>query len=117
MAETGRPVFATGPLLPPTARASALEKEKAQSSEAIEIDAFLESTLKNSGENSLLYVCIYLTVVCRMHNRDNARSLQISMGSIFWPVTKSENLWAFLDVAMELGIPFVCVLDTALCTR
>ncbi len=34
-------------------------------------------------------------------------SLQISLGSIFWPVKTPEKMWAFLDVIMELKKPFV----------
>ncbi|OJT12307.1 UDP-glycosyltransferase 73E1 [Trametes pubescens] len=84
-AETGRPVYVCGPLLPPTS-ATATAKEKQQSKEAIEISEFLDTTLKTSGEKSLLY---------------------ISFGSIFWPVKSPENIWAFLDVVMERNIPFI----------
>lgn len=33
--------------------------------------------------------------------------VQISFGSLFWPVKTPEQIWAFLDVVMERGIPFV----------
>ena len=57
MSETGRPVFSAGPLLPSnSSRSKALEKEKALSPQANEIQTFLDTTLKNSGEKSLLYV-------------------------------------------------------------
>ncbi len=58
-AETGRPAYVCGPLLPPTS-ATATAKEKQQSTEAVEIQEFLDSTLKISGEKSLLYVCLGL---------------------------------------------------------
>ncbi|KAL1942706.1 hypothetical protein VTO73DRAFT_4946 [Trametes versicolor] len=84
-AETGRPAYVCGPLLPPTS-ATATAKEKQQSTEAVQIQEFLDTTLKTSGEKSLLY---------------------ISFGSLFWPVKTPEQIWAFLDVVMERGIPFI----------
>ena len=50
-----------------------------------------------------MYVCLAL-------NYDGVEvylSTQISFGSHFWPVMTPEKLWAFLDVVMELNIPFV----------
>ncbi|KAI0674843.1 UDP-Glycosyltransferase/glycogen phosphorylase [Trametes maxima] len=85
LGETGRPTYVTGPLLPPQSTAAS-ENEKKQSKVATEIEEFLESTLKTSGEKSLLY---------------------ISFGSIFWPVKTPEKLWAALDVVMEKKIPFI----------
>ncbi len=54
--KTGRPAYVCGPLLPPTST-TATAKEKQQSTEAVEIQEFLDATLKTSGEKSLLYVC------------------------------------------------------------
>lgn len=54
-AATGRPVYVCGPLLPPDS-VTATAKEKQQSKEAVEISEFLDTTLKTSGEKSLLYV-------------------------------------------------------------
>ncbi|KAI0631466.1 UDP-Glycosyltransferase/glycogen phosphorylase [Trametes polyzona] len=88
-AETGRPAYVCGPLLPPSS-ATAVEKEKQQSKEAGEIQEFLDATLKTDGEKSLLYVV-----------------MQISFGSLFWPVKTPEKMWAFLDVVMEKNIPFI----------
>ncbi len=68
-AETGRPVYVCGPLLPPTS-ATATAKEKQQSKEAIEISEFLDTTLKTSGEKSLLYVCHVLKPVQRADDAD-----------------------------------------------
>ena len=31
----------------------------------------------------------------------------MSFGSIFWPVNTPEKVWTFIDVVMELNIPFV----------
>ncbi|KAI0743908.1 UDP-Glycosyltransferase/glycogen phosphorylase [Daedaleopsis nitida] len=84
--ETGRHAYATGPLLPSASQANANTKEKKLSGEANAIQAFLDETLKTSGEKSLVY---------------------ISFGSIFWPVKTPEKLWAFLDVLMELNHPFI----------
>ncbi|KAI0674842.1 UDP-Glycosyltransferase/glycogen phosphorylase [Trametes maxima] len=83
--ETGRPTYVTGPLLPPPS-STAAENEKKQSKQATEIGEFLDSTLNSSGERSLLY---------------------ISWGSLFWPMRTPEKIWAFLDVVMELDIPFI----------
>ncbi|KAI0368559.1 UDP-Glycosyltransferase/glycogen phosphorylase [Pilatotrama ljubarskyi] len=84
-AETSRPVYTCGPLLPASS-ATSTENEKKQSMESTEIQEFLDATLKNAGEKSLLY---------------------ISFGSIFWPLKTPEKIWAFIDVVMELNIPFI----------
>ncbi|KAH9851061.1 UDP-Glycosyltransferase/glycogen phosphorylase [Lenzites betulinus] len=84
-AETGRPAYVCGPLLPPGS-ATATANEKQQSKESVQIQEFLDKTLKTDGEKSLLY---------------------ISFGSMFWPVLTPEKVWAFLDVVMELNIPFI----------
>lgn len=61
-AETGRPAYVCGPLLPPTS-ATSTAKEKQQSTEAVQIQEFLDTTLKTSGEKSLLYVCLGLNTI------------------------------------------------------
>lgn len=48
-AETGRSAYVCGPLLPPSS-ATAKAKEQQQSKQATEISAFLDTTLKTSGE-------------------------------------------------------------------
>ncbi|KAI0760274.1 UDP-Glycosyltransferase/glycogen phosphorylase [Fomes fomentarius] len=83
--ETGRPAYAVGPLLPAASKAAA-SKERKLSSESDEIQTFLNDTLKSSGEKSLVY---------------------ISFGSLFWPAKSPEKVWAFLDVLIELNIPFI----------
>ncbi|KAI9066606.1 glycosyltransferase family 1 protein [Trametes sanguinea] len=85
LSKTGRAGYVCGPLLPPHGSA-ADSNEKKQSQQGAEIMEFLEATLKASGEKSLLY---------------------ISFGSFFWPAKSPEKLWAFLDVVMELNIPFI----------
>ncbi|KAI0738932.1 UDP-Glycosyltransferase/glycogen phosphorylase [Daedaleopsis nitida] len=85
-AETSRPVYVCGPLLPSASKMSAHEKEKKLSTESSEIQLFLDEALKTSGEKSVVY---------------------ISFGSILWPVKTPEKLWAFLDVLMELNLPFI----------
>ncbi|KAH9925916.1 UDP-Glycosyltransferase/glycogen phosphorylase [Epithele typhae] len=86
MAETSRSVFIAGPLLPTASKSTSTENEKSQSPQGAEIQAFLTKTLETSGRHSLLY---------------------ISFGSMNWPVKISDKLWAFLDVVMELNIPFI----------
>ncbi|KAI0779720.1 UDP-Glycosyltransferase/glycogen phosphorylase [Fomes fomentarius] len=84
--ETGRQVYAVGPLLPAASKATAQANEKKLSAEATEIIAFLDETLKTSGEKSLVY---------------------ISFGSVFWPAQAPGNLWAVLDVLIERNHPFI----------
>ncbi|KAI0356302.1 UDP-Glycosyltransferase/glycogen phosphorylase [Trametes cingulata] len=83
-AETSRQVYTCGPLVPSQTVAAA-ENEKKQSNASGEIQEFLDTTLRTSGKHSLLY---------------------IAFGSMFWPNTP-EKVWAFLDVVMELNIPFL----------
>ncbi|KAI1796353.1 UDP-Glycosyltransferase/glycogen phosphorylase [Ganoderma leucocontextum] len=85
-AETGRPAYAVGPLLPSASKATAAANEGKQSAESSEIQEFLDATLKSSGEKSLVY---------------------ISFGSIFWPSGNPDSIWAVLEVIMELNIPFI----------
>ncbi|KAH9914496.1 UDP-Glycosyltransferase/glycogen phosphorylase [Epithele typhae] len=84
--ETGRPVYIAGPLLPTASKATLTANEKSQSAEGAEIQKLLDDTLARSGPQSLLYM---------------------SFGSIFWPVGSPEKVWAFLDVLMEMDIPFI----------
>ncbi|OSD01251.1 glycosyltransferase family 1 protein [Trametes coccinea BRFM310] len=84
LGETGRSVYVCGPLLPRGSEAGSNEAK--QSAKGAEILGFLDTTLNTSGEKSLLY---------------------ISFGSMFWPAKSPEKLWAFLDVVMELNIPFI----------
>ncbi|CDO69246.1 Glycosyltransferase Family 1 protein [Trametes cinnabarina] len=83
--ELQKPVYVIGPLQPSGTQA-AIVYEKAQAPQIREIETFLDNTLRNFGERSLLY---------------------ISFGSMFWPVVAPENLWTFLDVVMDLKIPFL----------
>lgn len=53
-AETARPAYICGPLLPTGSQASTNEKKL--SAEAEEIQTLLDTTLKTAGEHSLLYV-------------------------------------------------------------
>ncbi|OSD03897.1 glycosyltransferase family 1 protein [Trametes coccinea BRFM310] len=84
--KTGRSGYVCGPLLPQPHGLAAESNEKKQSQQSAEIVELLDATLKTSGEKSLLY---------------------ISFGSFFWPAKSPEKLWAFLDVVMELNIPFI----------
>ncbi|KAI9066618.1 glycosyltransferase family 1 protein [Trametes sanguinea] len=84
LGETGRPAYICGPLLPEGSEAGSNETK--QSAKGAEIMEFLDTTLKTSGEKSLLY---------------------ISFGSMFWPLKSPEKLWVFLDVVMERNVPFI----------
>ena len=55
-AESGRSAYVCGPLLPSASKASAEVNEIKQSAQGAEIQAFLDSTLRTSGDKSLLYV-------------------------------------------------------------
>ncbi|KAI0745365.1 UDP-Glycosyltransferase/glycogen phosphorylase [Earliella scabrosa] len=85
-AATGRHAYTTGPLLPSGSKSAAVANEQKLSNESNEIVTFLDETLKTSGEKSLVY---------------------ISFGSMLWPVKTPEKVWAFLDVLMELKLPFI----------
>ncbi|KAI0769598.1 UDP-Glycosyltransferase/glycogen phosphorylase [Trametes elegans] len=99
-AETSREAYVCGPLQS-HARSTASEQ---LSENAKAISEFLETTLKTSGEKSLLYVCDL-----SQPTPDDADLplLQISFGSAFWPAKTPEKVWAFLDVVMERNIPFI----------
>ncbi|PIL32319.1 hypothetical protein GSI_05565 [Ganoderma sinense ZZ0214-1] len=85
--ETRRAVYACGPLLPTTSKESAQAHERKPCvGRSSEIEEFLDATLKASGSRSLLY---------------------ISLGTVFWPITRPQNMWAVLDVVIELDIPFI----------
>ena len=78
--------------------------ERAQSTESDEILKFLDRTLVASGENRLLYVSVLIFYV---HVFTENSRVQFSFGSFFWPVSTPHYVWAFLDIVMDLQIPFV----------
>ena len=62
LAETNRPVYAVGPLVPPGFGGSGLSETAKQteidsSNKGGEFQAFLDKTLKSHGTRSLIYVC------------------------------------------------------------
>ncbi|KAI5117418.1 hypothetical protein M0805_004050, partial [Coniferiporia weirii] len=79
-----RPVVGIGPMAV-SIDATSLEREKAQSPLAGEVDTFLNKALEKFGRHSVVY---------------------ISFGSIWWS-SEPEKVWAVLDVLIELQIPFV----------
>ncbi|KIY43362.1 UDP-Glycosyltransferase/glycogen phosphorylase [Fistulina hepatica ATCC 64428] len=78
-------LYPIGPLLPPSSGLKSSKNNKATQSTAGKIEQFLNSHLSHKGERSVLY---------------------IAFGSVFFP-RPAENLWAFLDVVVELDIPFI----------
>lgn len=56
LAETSRPIYAIGPLIPSGAQAAAFEK--LQSSDAAKVESFLDAKLASHGEHSVLYVSL-----------------------------------------------------------
>lgn len=82
-AQTSRSVHLCGPMIPGGAQARALEGEQCR--DTVEIEDFLESTLSSHGERSVLY---------------------FSLGTVYWP-SEPEKVWAFLDVLVEMRIPFI----------
>ncbi|KAI0676371.1 UDP-Glycosyltransferase/glycogen phosphorylase [Trametes maxima] len=83
MAETGRRAYAVGPIL--ATGPQALENELMEADRGTEIRDFVSRVLKSHGPKSLLY---------------------ISLGSWMWP-KYPDKMWTFLDVVMDLGIPFI----------
>ncbi|KAI0828650.1 UDP-Glycosyltransferase/glycogen phosphorylase [Trametes gibbosa] len=83
MAETGRGAHAVGPLLSTGTRA--VENALCEADRGTEIRDFVSRVLKSHGPLSLLF---------------------ISFGTWMWP-KYPEKLWTFLDVVMDLGIPFI----------
>ncbi|KAI0069828.1 UDP-Glycosyltransferase/glycogen phosphorylase [Panus rudis PR-1116 ss-1] len=81
--DLGKDVYVVGPLLP--TGSNSIKGEYQQSPLATEIAEFLDKTLKEQGQNSLLY---------------------FSLGSAFWP-TKPEMAWAVVDVLIEKNLPFI----------
>ncbi len=55
-AETGRPAYVCGPLLPSASKTIAMMYEMDESDSSDEVKWFLDATLARSGEKSLLYV-------------------------------------------------------------
>ncbi|KIJ46329.1 glycosyltransferase family 1 protein [Sphaerobolus stellatus SS14] len=85
----GKETYVIGPLLPiddgyKTLEESSKKNEKAASDKGSKIESFLEKTLEEHGEHSLIY---------------------ISFGSIFWP--DSALIWGFVDVIIEQRVPFI----------
>ena len=115
-AKTGRTAYTCGPLLPSASKATADASEKTQSRESDEIETFLDNILSTSGKQTLLYVSNpssrLLLAICQSSCLPCV--VQISLGSVFWP-KKAENIWAFLDIVMELGIPFVSASSITIC--
>ncbi|KAI0370536.1 UDP-Glycosyltransferase/glycogen phosphorylase [Pilatotrama ljubarskyi] len=83
MAETGRGAYAVGPII--SSGAQAVENEILEADKGTDIRDFISRVMKSHGPKSLLY---------------------ISFGSWIWP-KYPESLWTFLDVVMDLGIPFI----------
>ncbi|KAF8577002.1 glycosyltransferase family 1 protein [Ramaria rubella] len=90
LAETNRPMYAVGPLMPPGAGDKGLsaisqQKEIEISANGDQFQSFLDRMLKVHGEKSIIY---------------------ISFGSIFWP-EKSEHVWIFIQALIEFRVPFI----------
>ncbi|KAI0943612.1 hypothetical protein AcW1_002736 [Taiwanofungus camphoratus] len=83
-ARTSRSIWVCGPLLATSEQALAQERE--QSSKALEIEEFMDSILSSHGKHSLVY---------------------FSLGSLYWSPSEPQKIWAFLDVLMEMEIPFI----------
>ena len=74
-AQTGRPVYGVGPVLPSASKATVTAGEKKQSNDATKVQAFLDNVLETDGPQSVLYVSMHgphkilmkyseLTVLC-----------------------------------------------------
>ncbi|KAI0763431.1 UDP-Glycosyltransferase/glycogen phosphorylase [Trametes elegans] len=83
MGESGRRAYAVGPTV--STGAHALENELMEADKGPEIRDFVSRVLKSHGPQSMIY---------------------ISLGTWMWP-KDPEKMWTFLDVVMDLGIPFI----------
>ncbi|KAI5117423.1 hypothetical protein M0805_004054 [Coniferiporia weirii] len=79
-----RPVIGVGPISP-LVDVTSLEREKAQSPLAGEVNEFLDKALEKFGKHSVVLV---------------------SFGTHWWS-SEPEKIWAVLDVLIELQIPFL----------
>ncbi|OCH85798.1 UDP-Glycosyltransferase/glycogen phosphorylase [Obba rivulosa] len=82
-AETSRGAYACGPLLPEEGQSMSKEKDSSEKGAAIE--KFLDTVLQTHGSKSLVY---------------------ISFGTFWWS-PQPDKIWEFLDVLMDLKIPFI----------
>ncbi|KAF8592151.1 glycosyltransferase family 1 protein [Ramaria rubella] len=85
LSETNRILYAIGPLMPPGVGGAWTLRIVKLSENGNEFQIFLDKTLKNHGEKTIIYV---------------------SFGTLFWP-PKNEYVWVLVDAFMELGIPFI----------
>ncbi|KAL5527981.1 hypothetical protein ACEPAG_6782 [Sanghuangporus baumii] len=81
---SSRPVFAMGPISPP-ASADDIARERSKSAVGQEVEVFLNESLDKFGPNSVVF---------------------ISFGTVWWS-SQPEKIWTFIDVLLELGIPFL----------
>ncbi|KAF8583175.1 glycosyltransferase family 1 protein [Ramaria rubella] len=85
LSETNRSIYPIGPLTPPDSLSESSKKQEIEASaNGDEFQIFLDKQLKKYGEKSIIY---------------------ISFGSVWWP--KNEYVWIFVDVLLQLGIPFI----------
>ena len=67
-AQTGRPVYGVGPVLPSASKATVTAGEKKQSNDATKVQAFLDNVLETDGPQSVLYVSTHgpqrITMMC-----------------------------------------------------
>ncbi|OCH85811.1 UDP-Glycosyltransferase/glycogen phosphorylase [Obba rivulosa] len=82
-AETSRSAYACGPLLPEEGQSMSKEKDSSEKGAAIE--KFLNTALQMHGPKSLVY---------------------ISFGTFWWS-PQPDKIWKFLDVLMDMKIPFI----------
>ncbi|GJJ13356.1 hypothetical protein Clacol_007608 [Clathrus columnatus] len=92
-AETSRPLYVVGPLLPDSILSSELSNgskivDPQLSTDEKEIVAFLDNIYATSGSRSLLYV---------------------SFGTIFWP--PGDGIWRVIDIILSRDIPLLLVYD------
>jgi len=102
-ASTSRGVYTCGPMVPHGKRADVIEGEQAECTTTIM--QFLQSARETYGDHSVLYVrfgvlrwqrWIFITTFVA----------KMSLGTIYWP-SEPGKVWAFLDVVMDLQIPFI----------
>ena len=121
LAETNRPLYTIGPLVPPgfgdAAGLSTIAKQKEIDSlkNGSDFQTFLDAILKSHGEHSLIYVRLTPKNkhILRMKRSGVlTRPLiylflsKVSFGSFLWP-SRSEHVWVMIDMLLQLKFPFV----------
>jgi hypothetical protein len=109
MESGNRVLYAVGPIPPPSV-GKGLSKsaglwEIALSENKDGFQIFMDKILEKHGDNSLIYVSHSVWCSTDRPYSSGTELSQMSFGSIWWP--KDEYVRVFVEVLLELEIPFV----------